>query len=186
MKLNNLYVSVSAHPRTLPPYRVTFFVGQRDPLTGYDEGEAITLIMESNTHRQRSAAAERFMTYMINYQRTPEVMELQHKQAQAPDSYRAALINAVHVAAAEYMGKVEAEAYKVNHAMTARSAYLNTETAAVDAIEELVDEYGLPGIKYTPAQFAQIAITRGLIAEPMREYAVAVAKQRIPHLRTQP
>jgi len=61
-------------------------------------------------------------------------------------------------------------------------AYAQTGAAAVEAIAELVDEYGLPGIKYTPAEFAQIAITRGLIAESLREYAVAVAKQKIPLL----
>lgn len=50
------------------------------------------------------------------------------------------------------------------------------------ALLELVDEYGLPGVKFTPAQFAAIAISRGLIAESSRAAMTALALRNLPQI----
>ena len=50
------------------------------------------------------------------------------------------------------------------------------------ALLELVDELGSVGINYTPAQFAQIAIARGLIAEKSRKAMTALALRNLPQI----
>lgn len=50
------------------------------------------------------------------------------------------------------------------------------------ALLELVDELGAVGINYTPAQFAQIAIARGLIAEKSRKAMTALALRNLTQI----
>ncbi|HCJ6376624.1 hypothetical protein [Citrobacter sp. RHBSTW-00671] len=179
MKLDNLHINVWSLPDSAKPYRVTFFVGTRTAIEG-DNGQSYAVTMAGKNKKCRQAAAREFINAIKWLYATPEMVAMRTMQETNPQGFEITVLTKTHQAIANYMAACEHSAYKEDLRRDNSAAFLRTGAAAMEAIDLLTEEFGLPSIKYTPAQFATIAINRGLVAEEMRSYLTAAAVAQIP------